>query len=173
MLMRPRPGEGTPAFGPRRILVPLDGTAEHEPALPTALRMARAFGADLRALLVIPTRSTVPGEQAQSARALPGTMKAVLDLAEQGSRGYLEETLARCREAGVAVSGEILRGDPVPTVVEQASAWGADLVVLASHGRRGLDALFSGSVAPRLTGLLDRPLILVKAARAAEAAREG
>jgi nucleotide-binding universal stress UspA family protein len=151
-------------FAPRRLLVPLDGTLEHEPALPTALRLASSFGAELRLLLVIPTLETLAGEQAHAGLFLPATMRALLELAEQRAREYLHEALARCQAAGLVASGEIQRGDPVPTVLGEAEAWRADLLVLASHGRRGLDALFSGSVAPRLTGRFERPLLLVPAA---------
>jgi nucleotide-binding universal stress UspA family protein len=163
LLIQPQPGEPEPGFEIRRILVPLDGSAAHEPSLPTALRMAAGFSAEIRLLVVIPTLGTLSGEQARSARTLPGTMRAVLELAQEGGEDYLQDAVQRVRALGLGVSGEIVRGDPVPTVVEVAAKWEADLIVLASHGRRGLDALFSGSVAPRLTDRLERPLLLVKA----------
>ncbi len=163
LLIQPRSGGPEPPFEIERILVPLDGTSAHEPSLPMALRLAAGFGAELRLLVVVPTIGTLSGEQARSARTLPGTMRAVLELAQEGGQDYLEQALARVRAAGAPVSGEIVRGDPVPAVVGQAAKWDADLIVLASHGRRGLDALFSGSVAPRVTDRLTRPLLLVKA----------
>ena len=58
---------------------------------------------------------------------------------------------------------EVLRGDIVPVVLGLAERLNVDLIVLASHGRIGLDALFTGSVASRITGRKIRPLLLVRA----------
>jgi nucleotide-binding universal stress UspA family protein len=164
LLIHPQP-DGTPAeFEPQHILVPLDGTAAHEPALPMAVRLARGFDAELSLLLVIPTLATLTADRAPTGRSLPATMRAVLDLAEEDGRSYLDAASAQCRADGARVSGELVRGDPVPEIIAVAERRNAELVVLASHGRRGLDALFRGSVAPRVTGRIGRPLLLVRAA---------
>jgi nucleotide-binding universal stress UspA family protein len=165
LLIHPQQTDGAAeVFAPDHILVPLDGTAAHEPALPMAVRLARAFDAELRLLLVIPTLGTLAADRAPAGRSLPTTMRAVLDLAEEEGRKYLDEVSARCRAAGTRVDGELVRGDPVPEIVTAAARSHAELVVLASHGRRGLDALFRGSVAPRVAGRVGRPLLLVQAA---------
>ena len=166
LLIPPQPEGALTLFEPEHILVPLDGTAAHEPALPMAVRLARAFDAELSLLLVIPTLTTLAADRALTGRSLPATMRAVLNLAEQDGRGYLEAASAQCRSEGERVNGDLVRGDPVPEIVAAAERRHAELVVLASHGRRGLDALFRGSVAPRVTGRVGRPLLLVQAAAA-------
>jgi nucleotide-binding universal stress UspA family protein len=143
--------------------VPLDGSAAHEAALAPAVRLARGFGAELELLLVVPTARTLAGEQAQSARMLPGTMRAVLELAEDTARGYLEELVERCRAEGVAARSELLRGDAVAAVADAAARRQVDLLVLGSHGRCGFDALLAGSVAARIAGRTALPLLLVPA----------
>jgi nucleotide-binding universal stress UspA family protein len=163
LLLHPPSGDAPTPFEPKHILVPLDGTAAHELALPMAMRLACGFDAELRLLLVIPTLSTLSPGQAAAGLRLPTTMRAVLELTEQSSREYLDEAGAQCLAEGARVAGEIVRGDPVPEIVAAAERSDADLVVLASHGRRGLDALFRGSVAPRVTGRTGRPLLLVRA----------
>ena len=145
------------------VLAPLDGTPRHEPALPVAAALATAFGARLHLALVIPTVAALSGASAATALLLPGTMRAVLDLAEHGAIDYLNQVVARCRQAGADVTAQVLRGDPAPVVLEQAERLNADLIVMASHGRAGLDALFAGSVAPRITSRANRPLLLVRA----------
>jgi nucleotide-binding universal stress UspA family protein len=170
LLIHPQP-DGAPAeFEPRHILVPLDGTAAHEPALPMALGLARGFDAQLSLLLVIPTLATLSADRALTGRGLPATMRAVLDLAEQDGRAYLDATSSHCRADGARVNGQLVRGDPVPEIVAAAERSHAELIVLASHGRRGLDALFRGSVAPRVTDRIGRPLLLVHAASSEPAA---
>lgn len=164
LLIHPQPGGGPAEFELQHILVPLDGTAAHEPALPMALRLARGFDAELSLLLVIPTLATLSADRALTGRSLPATMRAVLDLAEQDGRAYLDTASSQCRADGARVNGQLVRGDPVPEIVAAAERGRAELIVLASHGRRGLDALFRGSVAPRVTGRIGRPLLLVSAA---------
>lgn len=161
LLVQPKEDGHVPPFALRRILVPLDGTAAHEPALPAAIGIARTFGAEIHLMLVIPTLATLSGEQAISGLLLPTTMRAVLDLAEQGAADYLEHIVGQCRAAGVQAQAEVLRGDAVPVVLGQAERLHIDLIVMASHGRAGLDAGLAGSVAPRITGRTSCPLLLL------------
>lgn len=163
LLLFPREDGSVSPFTLQRILVPLDGTAAHESALPVAITLARAFGAELHLLLVIPTLATLSGEQAVAGLLLPTTMRAVLDLSEQDAVDYLEQIAVRCRTEGVVARAEVLRGDIVSAVLGLAERLDVDLIVLASHGRTGLDALLTGSVAPRITGRRIRPLLLVRA----------
>ena len=162
LLVFPGAKGSEPALNLRRILVPLDGTAAHEPALPAALTLARAFGAELCLVFVVPTLATLAGEQAVSGLLLPGTTKAVLDLVEQEAKNYLEQTLAQCRAAGVTARAEVLRGDVVSTVLRLAEQLDIDLIVMATHGRAGLDALLRGSVASRISGRFRHPLLLLR-----------
>jgi nucleotide-binding universal stress UspA family protein len=159
------PGEDGSAYpvNLQRILVPLDGTVAHEPALPIAITIARTFGAELYLVLVIPTLSTLSGERAASALLLPNTMRAILDLSQQDAADYLDRAIARCHAEGVVAHAEVLRGDIVPLVLGLAERLNVDLIVLASHGRTGLNALLTGSVASRIAGRRIRPLLLVRA----------
>jgi nucleotide-binding universal stress UspA family protein len=163
------PGEDGSAYpvNLQRILVPLDGTAAHEPALPIAITIARTFGAELYLVLVIPTLSTLSGERAASALLLPNTMRAILDLSQQDAADYLDRAIARCHAEGVVAHAEVLRGDIVPLVLGLAERLNVDLIVLASHGRTGLNALLTGSVASRIAGRRIRPLLLVRAGQSA------
>jgi nucleotide-binding universal stress UspA family protein len=167
LLLFPREDGSAYPLNLQRILVPLDGTAEHEPSLPIAIRIARTFGAELRLVLVIPTLSTLSGERAASGLLLPTTMRALLDLSQQDAEDYLERAIARCLTEGVVAHAEVLRGDIVPVVLGLAERLNIDLIVLASHGRTGLDALLTGSVASRIAGRRIRPLLLVRAGQSA------
>jgi nucleotide-binding universal stress UspA family protein len=163
LLLFPREDASALSFKLQRILVPLDGTTAHEPALPMAITIARAFGAELDLVLVIPTLATLSREQAVSGLLLPSTTRALLDLSQQDAADYLEQAAARCQAEGVVAHAEVSRGDIVPVVLGLAERLNVDLIVLASHGRTGLDALFTGSVASRIAGRRIRPLLLVRA----------
>ncbi len=163
LLLFPREDDSISPFKLQQILVPLDGTVAHEPALPTAITIARAYGAELHLVLVIPTLATLSGEQAVSGLLLPSTTRAILDLSQQEAETYLEHAVAHCKTEGVVAHAEVLRGDIVPQLLGLAERLDVDLIALASHGRTGLDALFTGSVASRLAGRKIRPLLLVRA----------
>ncbi len=167
LLLFPREDDSVLPFKLKRLLVPLDGTAAHEPALPIAITIARTFGAELHLVLVIPTLATLSGERAASGLLLPSTMRAILDLSQQDAADYLDQAIARCQAEGVVAHAELLRGDIVPELLGLAERLNVDLIVLASHGRAGLDALFTGSVASRIAGRRIRPLLLVRAGQSA------
>lgn len=165
LLLFPREDDSISPFKLQHILVPLDGTLAHEPALPMAIVLARTFGAELHLVLVIPTLATLSGEEAVSGLLLPSSTRAILDLSKQEAKEYLQHNVARCTAEGVVAHAEVLRGDIVPQLLGLAERLDIDLIVLASHGRTGLDALFTGSVASRLAGRKIRPLLLVRASQ--------
>jgi nucleotide-binding universal stress UspA family protein len=163
LLIFPREDGSAPRFDPQHILVPLDGTVVHEPALPSAIALAQAFNATIHLALVIPTLETLSDDRALSGLLLPTTMRALLDLSQQEAGEYLERVAAQCRAAGVNTTTEVLRGDTVPMVLGLAERLKVDLIVMASHGRVGLEARLTGSVAPRIADRVGRPLFLVRA----------
>lgn len=163
VLLVPAQAAGVQAWQLRTVLVPVDGQTAHEPALPAARALAGAAGATLQLVLVIPTPGTLDAEQAASGLLLPGTTKIMLELAEEGSRDYLARLAGAEREAGGTVATQVLRGDVVLQLADAATRLEADLVVLATHGRRGIDAWLEGSVAPRLLSRVRCPLLLVRA----------
>ena len=161
LLIRPSAGEASPEFHCRRLLVPLDGAPSHEAGLRAAAALAEACGSDLHLLVVIPTPGSLSGDAAVAGRLLPGTMSAVLDLAEEGGRQYLRRLMDQVRPGGRGVAGEVRRGEPAAEIAEAALAVQADLIVLATHSRAGMEAFWSGSVAPRVSGRTRVPLLLV------------
>ena len=163
LLVAPLPDGSAPAFAPRRILIPLDGNPDHETALPMAVSLACAFGAALHLALVVPTIETLSGARAVSGMLLPTTMRAILDLSQQEASDYLRRFHVGCAARGVTVHAEIVRGDPAPAVVALIEQRGIDLVVMASHGRAGLEALLARSVTSQVASRATRPLLLVRA----------
>lgn len=162
LLVRP-PDSGGAAFVPTRVLVALDGAAEGELAIPAATALARTFGAELDLLMVVATLATVSGDRAATARLTPAATTAALDMESEQARDYLKGLCAQLGEA-TTVHGTVGRGDPVQTLVEHAAQTNAGVVALATHGRTGLEALWSGSVGAKLFARVTVPLLLVPAA---------
>jgi len=162
LLVRPGPDGEAPPFAGRLLLVPLDGDPEHEVGLPLARQLASATGGALHLLVVIRGLGSLKtDEELATALLMPLATNALLDLSETQAASYLAGLLSQLQTAGLAVTGEVARGDPVHYVRAAAQRTGADLIVLATHGKSGLAALGSGSVAPRLSGQSHAPLLLV------------
>ena len=144
-----------------RILVPLDGNPDHALGLPVAAQMAQTCAASLHLLMVIPRPETLTGVQAATARFLPGATAALLDLNEQAATTYLQEQTAGLPEGIAAVQTSVQRGEPAAVIVETARAVQADLIVLGTHGKAGMDAFWEGSITPRISERVHVPLLLV------------
>ncbi|MDR7417850.1 MAG: universal stress protein [Armatimonadota bacterium] len=165
LLVKPPTGP-TPAskvFACSRVLVPLDGSRPSEAALGPAATVARAFGAEVYLLSVVPTVATVPTDRAPAALMLPGATALSLEMDEEAVTGYLDDLAARLRADGTTARAFVGRGDPAVIVTEMAGRLEADLLVLATHGRSGMTALWAGSVATRIAARCQRPMLLVRA----------
>lgn len=143
----------------RTILVPLDGTAFGEQALPLAMHLAARAQAELHLVHVhAPTLIPVGLE------APPYAGAARSDLARESVRFYLERMAAKLGQTGLAVSSALRDGPVVATIEERVRAVGAELVVLSTHGRGGLSLVWHQGVADQLRRQLAVPLLLVPAA---------
>ena len=155
LLIRPEdlaPGE-TPSF--EKVMVTLDGSSFSERILPFAKSLAGAINGEI-ILLSVPE---VPEPE------MYGSMKdAVKDLrreAETKAWRYLKGVAAQLDREGVNVRPIVTGSRPATTIVEVAESENADLVMLATHGRGGLDRLFVGSVADRVIHHTTCPVFLV------------
>lgn len=148
-------------FAPRTIMVSLDGTAAAEAALPVAQTLARALGVELRLVMVVPTLDTVGGEQLPQATFQPAATRALLDSQEEQAATYLQYLAASLQSSGVPALAEVRRGGPVAELAADAAEHADGLVVVATHGRAGLQAIWSPSVAARFLKRTQAPVLLV------------
>ncbi len=160
LLIQSQPKEIS-TFSIRRILTPLDGDPAHEQGLRIADELAHACSAALNLLVVVPTIGTLQPETAVTGRLLPGTMKALLNYSEQESEEYLARQIKRLSKRDYPVNHTVLRGDPALAIANYAKEIQAELILLGTHGKAGTEAFWSGSVAPKLPGLTNLPLLFV------------
>ena len=145
-----------------RILVPVDGSETSTRGLDEALRLARLTGARLRLVHVIDELSLMAGMDTFA------TMSAdTVRLLREGGRQILADAEARAAAAGLGAETVLVdsftRGVS-DEIVHQCQEWGADLVVLGTHGRRGVKRLLLGSDAEQIMRLAPKPVLLVRAA---------
>jgi nucleotide-binding universal stress UspA family protein len=163
LLIQPTGEQPMQPFTCRRLLAPLDSDPEHQPGLDTAVALASLCGAALHLVMVVRTPQTLEGEKAAVASLLPATAAELLDAEQENAASELSRRMDQLRNAGLSVTGEVGRGRPTDEILRAAERVKADLIVLATHGKVGLDAFWSGSVTPQVSGRSLIPLLLVPA----------
>ena len=142
----------------RSILVPLDGTAFGEHALPLALAAARRTGASLKLVHV-----HVPEGAWGALEGVPLMGVSLHELGVKRDREYLDALVARLAGAGVEVSAQVLEGSIGRTLAETAREGRVELVVMSTHAHSGLERLWHRGVAAYLTRALTLPILMVHA----------
>jgi nucleotide-binding universal stress UspA family protein len=140
----------------RRILVPVDGSEPSSRALATALQLARHAGGRVCVL------HDIDELQYLIPYADPGALIAAV---RAEGRKVLEAALAICASAGVPADTRLVEGVGRrldEAVADQALSWNADLVVIGSHGRRGLKRVLLGSGAEQVLRLAPVPTLVVR-----------
>jgi nucleotide-binding universal stress UspA family protein len=166
LLLRPQPGPRgpqTPAARPyRTLLVPLDGSSLAEQALTQAVTLATRAGAALLLVAAVPEPDTAVGRPGKETQ--PRNRAAAARVAEATRlEGYLARTAAHLRAQGVGAGTSLPAGPAAEAILHAAETGGADLIVMASHGRSGLARLWLGSVAARVVQGATRPVLLIRA----------
>lgn len=149
--------------GARTILMPLDGERAHEEGIPLVAHLAKVLTARLHLLTVVHTAQTLRGERAATASMLPATMNLMLEMETENAQSYLAEQAGRLGLQGVSVTYSVVRGRRAEEILSAATVLSADLVVLATHGRKGAAAFWKASVAPRVLEKSAVPVLLIPA----------
>ena len=126
----------------KHILAPVDGSATSLAAVDKAAELAKAFGAVVTAVYVIdPYPFTGVGSEFAYGQ------DQYLNAARAEARAAMEGAAKRLQDVGVQAETRVIESHAVwRGVLEAIEATGADLVVMGSHGRRGLERLVLGSV---------------------------
>jgi nucleotide-binding universal stress UspA family protein len=140
----------------KRILVPIDGSATSNLALDEAIGLAKGRQAGLRVVHVVDTINLNVDSMADIAASL-----------RESGRRLLRDAEARARRSRVKVETNLLEvqkfADRISNlVVKDAAAWRADVIVMGTHGRRGLNRLLLGSVADGVVRVSSVPVLLIR-----------
>jgi nucleotide-binding universal stress UspA family protein len=141
------------------ILLPTDGSAGMERVIDEATGLASTHDATLHALYVINTASL---------SNLP--MEASRDAVGESLRDEGETALRAVERRApdqVRLRTAVLEGAPAREIVDHAVQTGADLLVMGTHGRSGVDRLLLGSVAERVVRTSPIPVLTIRVAAGA------
>jgi nucleotide-binding universal stress UspA family protein len=144
----------------QRILVPVDGSATSKLGLAEAIKLAKLTGAKLMLLHVV---------DASPISAVPEAASAVVTLFEELRKAgaqVVDAAKAMVTEARLEAEVmlvEVTAARIADLVVDQAKKWHADLIVIGTHGRRGISRVLLGSDAEQIVRAAPTPVLLVRA----------
>ena len=139
----------------RRILVALDGSINSERVLPYARLLAKAYDSEL-ILITVPA---VP--EVKNYRAAAEVVETIRSKAEVNIRKFLEAVARSLREEGVQVRTVVTGSIPAQTIVQVGEEEGADMIMLTSRGRGGMDLVLMGSVAQHVVQITPDPIFMM------------
>jgi len=145
-----------------RILVAVDGSATSNRALQEAIKLATEQHSSLRLVHVVDLTL------AYSDAAAPYALEYQKALEAEGQK-LVADCSTIVRNAGVKFDAASIAIDALgrhiyDAIEEEAKRWGADLIVIGTHGRRGVRRLFLGSVAEGLARVSSKPVLLIRGA---------
>jgi nucleotide-binding universal stress UspA family protein len=150
------------------ILVALDGSEIAEQVLPHVEGLAEKLGSEVTLLRV----TLAPGMAVAPGLGLPMTVPTDLYTAEQMTEAlaaerqdaetYLHSVAGRVRKRVPRVNEVLAEGHAPDVIVERATALGADLIAMTTHGRSGLRRLVMGSVAEEVVRRAPCAVLLVR-----------
>lgn len=145
----------------QRILVPVDGSETSKAGLAEAVKLARLTGAQIRLIHVVDESPFL-----LSAEGMAAVATDLLALLREGGQRILDEARADVVAQGVAVDTALYDGLASrlsDCVDDEVQRWNADLVVLGTHGRRGVGRMVLGSGAEQVARTSRVPVLLVRA----------
>ncbi len=142
----------------KHILVPVDGSATAQLAVEKAIGLAKAFGSRVSAIFVIdPYPFTGVGTDFAYGQA------EYLSAATAEANASIKAAKLAFEQAGVSVNTSVIESHaPWRGVVEAASSIQADLIIMGSHGRSGLEKLVLGSVTQAVLSHTHLPVLVVR-----------
>lgn len=150
----------------KRILVPVDGSQTSTRALVAALQMARDSGGSVRLIHVIEELAQVIAYDPYG--AYPGDLTKIM---RDNGQKVLEQALDIAKSAGVPTDQRLVEAAGLrlaDAVNKEVQTYGADLIVLGTHGRRGIGRVLLGSGAEQIIRAAQVPVLVIRSAEAEE-----
>jgi len=146
----------------KRIMVAIDESFMTNKVLDTAIELAKANGAQLAICHAVDETIFA---QREVEMMLPNSVGKAEYRMRLGAQGFLGKAAEKARAAGVEAETKLIESEQKHVsdmLADGATEWNADLLVVGSHGRRGVERFFVGSVAERLVRKATVSLLLVR-----------
>ncbi len=143
----------------KHILIPTDGSELSRKAVKDGVALAKALGARVTGLYAAPPATPIVYGHLLPKRYM--TPQEHARLTEQAARKYLGQVEAAARAAGVACATVTVTSDfPAEAILAVAKEKKCDLIVMASHGRRGLQKMLLGSETQKVLAQAKLPVLV-------------
>lgn len=146
----------------RSLAIAVDSSGEHALPFDWLGGFARALGLEVDLLAAMDTKRSLSGEERAIQRSMPGAMAQALEAAVLEAEGWLSGLTADPGLAGLVVRSELLRGSPERALPERIGRSPGAILVIGTHGRAGLGALWEGSAASKILPRSTGPVLLVR-----------
>lgn len=142
----------------QRIIVPTDGSDITAKAVQTAIGLAKVHGAKLYAISI-----KEPFPYSAISEMQPTPPQEFFDAQERIAGARIAAVLQAAEAAGVAIEGHTVEAlHAWEAIIDHAKLVNADLIVMASHGRRGVEALLLGSETQKVLTHTTTPVLVVR-----------
>lgn len=142
-----------------RIVLAVDGSQFSDAAVQAVIAQAQPKDTEIRVLHVVELPTLLVTREM-------GGYDSALDKAweaeKKQAQGLVEKTVELLRAKGLKATGTVEDGDAKSKILEAAKDWRADLIVLGSHGRKGLEHFLMGSVSEAVARHADRSVEIVR-----------
>ena len=143
----------------RHLLLPTDGSPLSDHAVDQGLELAASLGAEVTLLTVVEpfyTFTAAPGHQREDRAQYER-------YARQAAKAILQRAQEQAGALGVPAKAKLLGSEhPDQAIIDTASESGCDLIAMASHGRRGVNALLLGSVTQKVLTHSRIPVLVLR-----------
>lgn len=137
-----------------KILIPTDFSELSHQAIDVALPMVKQLGAEVTFLHIIERLDH------------PDDMTALFDegyaYMMDRARALLNDLVVRAKQENIQADSEIANGTPYIEILKMAEKIGANLIIMGTHGRKGLDHMLMGSQAERVVRMATCPVTTIK-----------
>ncbi len=148
-------------LGFKSIVVATDGSPYSLAAASEAIGLAKRNGSELTVIAIVPAEIATPTDIDFTMNQRELIAEKEMHNAEKNAKAVKEAA----QKEGVSVKAFVMSGKPADAIIQIAGERKADLIVLGSHGRTGIERLLMGSVAERVIVLSECPVLVVKKAK--------
>ena len=146
----------------KHIMLPLDGSELSAKTVKESLAFAKSIGAKLTAIHVV-SRYHVILDEGFTSKGLRAIEKDHEELSKKSARKILDKVENLAKAEGVECEGMVVVGDhPYQAIIDHAAKRKCDLILMASHGRRGLEGLLLGSETVKVLTHSKIPVLVVR-----------
>ena len=146
-----------------RILIATDGSDLADRALDHGLQLAKLAGSEVTVVTVTEPATLVGGGYATVAGTVIDPLPQLIEAQDKAARELLGRAAKTAADQGITVKTVLVDNNfPAEGIVATAVNIGAELIVMGSHGRRGIEKLVLGSVTQRVLGVVKVPVLVVR-----------